>query len=175
MVWNDDLQTFRVKIWNMVIPCYVFLLKQTYPHPLLPRFSLVFLLTGTGWKPPASTPGVHPHCSAQRACLHLLARTLPSEAACVLDFLIKAVTQRLKSLLFLSSDTALLLLTQSVPWLWDGLRSCLEKLDASFRVHHCRQIYTPQKMTGLLLDDPTASLTWRSAFMQFLVIVMDGS
>lgn len=42
---------------------------------------------------------------------------------------------------------------------------------ALFRVHH-RQLYTPQKMTGPLLEDSTASLTWRSASVQFLAMVI---
>lgn len=43
---------------------------------------------------------------------------------------------------------------------------------ASFRVHHGRQLYTPQKMTGPLLEDSTASLTWSSVSVQFLAMVI---
>lgn len=55
------------------------LLKQTYPHPLLPRFAPAFLLTSTAWKPPSQhTWGAHPLLSSRgMLCLCLLTRTLP--------------------------------------------------------------------------------------------------
>lgn len=139
----------------MVIPCYVSLLTQTYPHPLLPRFAPTFLLMGASWKPPAAHLGCTPSAQLKGHVFACSSGPFPMKQSVCLTSLSRLSRRDWRvCLLFFAFNTVLLLLTQSVPWLWDNLRSCIEKLYAAFRVHHCRQIYTPQKMTG--------PLAWRS-------------
>lgn len=138
-----------------------------------------FLARGTDWKPPASnTWGAQPMAQLSRHVFTCLpppcsmkqptSAWLPSSRA-----INHWLTLRRLFLLFSASNTVLLL-TQSVPWLWDSLGSCIERDYALFIIHRCRQTYTPQTMTGPLLE-ALASLNWSSAFMRVLVMVMNGT
>lgn len=135
----------------MVIPCYESLLTQTYPHPFCPDSPQLSCLWALVESPQPAHLGCTPTAQLKGHVFACSSGPFPmKQPVCLTSFSRLSRRDWRVCLLFFAFNTALLLFTQSVPWLWDSLRSCIEKLYAAFRVHHCRQIYTPQKMTGPL-------------------------
>lgn len=159
----------------MVIPCYVSLLIQTYHHPLLPRFAPAFLLMGASWTPSQHTWGAHPLLSSKGMSLPAchdpsrwssLYAWLPYQGCHVETeesvFCFLPPTQPFSFWPSLSHDSEIAA--------GAALRNCMLRSEFTIvdKFTHLR------RWQALLLEDSTAGLTWRSAFVQFLVMVLDG-
>lgn len=146
----------------MVIPHYLSPLKQRHkPPPPFTQICPSFLARGADWKPLASipeigTPALSPEDVSSPAC---------QDSSSLSSSLLSLRLWRLSL----------------QPSFWPSLSRDSEIAPgAALRdytlllAHHCRQTYTPQRVTGPLLEGPMANLAWRSAFVQPLVTAMHG-